>query len=133
MLYLATSQAIATVRGNHRDDNEAGSVDTLIACGGDTKNEVFVREHADASGCRILLPREPEAVLLGSAVLGAVASGDQTSVLTAMQAMNAVARTVQPARGVVGDYHARKHEIFQRMHADQLAYAQTMGRDVRGR
>ena len=50
-------------------------IDTLLACGGDTKNPVFVREHADVTGCRIVLPREPEAVLLGAAMLGAVACG----------------------------------------------------------
>ena len=57
--------------------NEAGyQIDTLFACGGGTKNPVFLREHADISGCRLVLPREPEAVLLGSAILGAVAAGD---------------------------------------------------------
>ena len=44
----------------------------LIACGGDTKNPVFLHAHADATGCRIVVPEEPEAVLLGSAILGAV-------------------------------------------------------------
>jgi FGGY-family pentulose kinase len=128
LLYLATIQAIAHgTRHIIETMNASGfRIDTLIACGGDTKNEVFVREHADATGCRILLPREPEAVLLGSAVLGAVASGDQANVLSAMQAMNAVASAVAPSGGAVADYHARKHEVFQRMYADQLEYAQTM-------
>jgi FGGY-family pentulose kinase len=128
LLYLATIQAIAHgTRHIIEVMNASGfRIDTLIACGGDTKNEVFVREHADATGCRILLPREPEAVLLGSAVLGAVASGDQASVLAAMGAMNVIASSVAPAAGAVGEYHARKHEIFQRMYADQRAYAQTM-------
>jgi FGGY-family pentulose kinase len=128
LLYLATIQAIAHgTRHIIEVMNASGfRIDTLIACGGDTKNEVFVREHADATGCRILLPREPEAVLLGSAVLGAVASGDQPSVLAAMQAMNAVASAVQPTGGAVRGYHASKHEIFQRMYADQLAYRKVM-------
>jgi FGGY-family pentulose kinase len=126
--YLATIQAIAHgTRHIIETMNAAGfRIDTLIACGGDTKNEVFVREHADASGCRIVLPREPEAVLLGAAILGAVASGDQPSVLAAMQAMTAVSATVTPGSGAVADYHARKHRVFQRMYADQMAYAATM-------
>ncbi|HMI94100.1 MAG TPA: FGGY-family carbohydrate kinase [Polyangiales bacterium] len=126
--YLATIQAIAHgTRHIIETMNAAGfRIDTLIACGGDTKNEVFVREHADASGCRILLPREPEAVLLGSAILGAVASGDQPSVLAAMQAMTAVSASVNPAGGATADYHARKHQVFQRMYADQMAYAAAM-------
>jgi len=126
--YLATVQAIAHgTRHIIETMNAAGfRIDTLLACGGDTRNEVFVREHADATGCRILMPREPEAVLLGSAVLGAVASGDQPTVLAAMQAMNAVGGGVTPAGGEVSQYHARKHEVFQRMYADQMAYAETM-------
>jgi FGGY-family pentulose kinase len=130
LLYLSTIQAIAPgTRHIIETMNASGfRIDTLIACGGDTKNEVFVREHADATGCRILLPREPEAVLLGSAVLGAVASGDQPSVLAAMQAMNAVSSTVKPSGGAASDYHARKHDVFQRMYADQVAYAQMMAR-----
>ena len=31
--------------------------DTLIATGGDARNEVFLREHADATGCRLALRR----------------------------------------------------------------------------
>ena len=134
VLYLATIQAIAHgTRHIIETMNAAGfRIDTLIACGGDTKNEVFVREHADVSGCRILLPREPEAVLLGSAVLGAVASGDQPSVLAAMRTMNAVSAEVKPATGAAADYHARKHQVFQRMYADQMAYASTMNGRANG-
>jgi FGGY-family pentulose kinase len=126
--YLATIQAIAHGTRHIIDTmNAAGfRIDTLLACGGDTRNDVFVREHADVTGCRILLAREPEAVLLGSAVLGAVASGDQPGVLAAMAAMNAVASSVEPAGGAVAQYHARKHQVFQRMYADQLAYAEMM-------
>ena len=79
-------------------------IQTIFACGGDTKNPVFVREHADATGCRVVLPAEPEAVLLGAAILGAVASGDRPSVLAAMAAMNRAGRTIEPAarrRGAV--------------------------------
>jgi FGGY-family pentulose kinase len=128
VIYLATIQAIAHGTRHIIDTmNESGfRIDTLLACGGDTKNPVFVREHADASGCRILLPSEPEAVLLGSAVLGAVASGDHATVLDAMRAMNSIAREVRASGGAIADYHARKHAVFQRMYADQLAYAALM-------
>ncbi|MDH5673590.1 MAG: FGGY-family carbohydrate kinase [Myxococcales bacterium] len=131
-LYLATIQAIAHGTRHIIDTmNGAGfSIDTLIACGGDTKNPVFVREHADISGCRIVLPREPEAVLLGSAVLGAVASGDQRSVLSAMAAMNAAGACIEAAGGEVASYHARKHHVFHRMYDDQRAHAALMAADA---
>jgi ribulose kinase len=40
--------------------------------GGLTKNSLFVSETADVTQCTVILPKEPEAVLLGSAVLGNV-------------------------------------------------------------
>ena len=128
LTYLATIQAIAHGTRHIIDTmNGAGfRIDTLLACGGDTKNPVFVREHADASGCRILIPREPEAVLLGSAVLGAVASGDHRSVLDAMRTMSSVAGEVRPSSGAIAGYHVRKHAVFQRMYEDQRAYAALM-------
>lgn len=124
LLYFATIQAIAHGTRHIIDTmNRAGfRIDTLFACGGDTKNELFVREHADATGCRILLPAEPEAVLLGAAVLGAVASGDQASVIDAMAAMNRVGGELQPQQDEVARYHTQKHQVFQRMFYDQCAY-----------
>jgi FGGY-family pentulose kinase len=126
--YLATVQAIAYgTRHIVETLNHAGyRVAELYACGGGTKNPLFLREHADATGCRIVLPREPEAVLLGSAVLGAVAAGDHPSVLAAMSAMNHAGATVEPARGEVGRYHDAKYAVFHRMHDDFLAYRDAM-------
>jgi hypothetical protein len=43
-----------------------------------------------------------------------------------MSAMNAAGSELRPAGGVVGDYHARKHRVFQRMADDQLAYRQLL-------
>jgi FGGY-family pentulose kinase len=128
LLYLATIQAIAHGTRHIIDSmNAAGfHIDTLYACGGDTKNPVFVREHADATGCKIVLPRESDAVLLGAAVIGAVASGDHAHVLGAMRAMNAVGSAISPNGGAVGDYHFKKHLVFQRMYEDQRAYAGLM-------
>jgi ribulose kinase len=61
-------------------------------------------------------------VLLGSAVLGGVASGDFPSVLAAMAAMNQNERVVAPAGGDIASYHEKKHAVFQRMYEDQMAY-----------
>ncbi len=126
--YLATIQAIALgTRHIIEALNARGySIDTLIACGGDTRNEVFVREHADATGCRIVLPAEPEAVLLGSALLGAVACGDVPSVIAGMGAMNRAGAVIEPAGGEVARFHAARYRVFHRMYEDQLAYRQLM-------
>ncbi len=128
LLYLATIQAVAHGTRHIIDAMNANgyAIETVFACGGGTKNPLFLREHADITGCRIVLPREPEAVLLGSAILGAVAAGDFGSVLAAMSAMNRAGDILVPATGRVAGFHAAKQRVFQRMHADFLAYRQIM-------
>jgi len=128
LLYLATVQAIAHGTRHILEEMNAKGyrIRTLIATGGDTKNPVFVREHADITGCRIALPTEPEAVLLGSAMMGAVAAGDHSSLLSAMGAMSAARGVVEPAGGDVAAFHDRKYQVFHRMYEDQLAYARIM-------
>ncbi len=128
LLYLATIQAVAHgTRHIIQSMNDAGfAIDTVFACGGGTKNPVFLREHADITGCKIVLAEEPEAVLLGSAVLGAVASGDFAGLLSAMSAMNRAGSVIQPADGKVAAYHAAKHRVFARMFDDFTAYRDIM-------
>jgi FGGY-family pentulose kinase len=128
LVYLATIQAIAhgTRHILSALSGQGYDIRVILACGGDTKNPVFVREHADISGCPIVLPAEPEAVLLGSAILGAVASGSQPGVVAAMGAMSRAGSVVEPARGSVASYHDKKHKVFLRLHQDQLAYRALM-------
>ncbi|MHC4663164.1 MAG: FGGY-family carbohydrate kinase [Planctomycetota bacterium] len=129
LIYYATLQAVAHgTRHIISTMNERGyAIDTIFACGGGTKNPVFIREHADITGCRIILPRELEAVLLGSAILGAVASKDFGSVMDAMAAMNGTGEIINPASGETAKYHEAKHEVFLKMHNDLLGYRQVMG------
>jgi FGGY-family pentulose kinase len=126
--YLATVQAIAHGTRHILDVLRAHgwTIDTILACGGGTRNEVFLREHADATGCRIVLPAEPEAVLLGSAILGAVAAGTYPGVEAAMEAMTRSGRVIEPAKGEVARFHDAKHRVFLRMHDDQMAYRKLM-------
>ncbi|HEV8248055.1 MAG TPA: FGGY family pentulose kinase, partial [Polyangiaceae bacterium] len=128
LLYLATIQAIAHGTRHIIDTmNQHGyRIRTIVACGGDCKNPVFLREHADASGCQLVLPEEPEAVLLGSAILGAVAAGHYPGVLEAMAAMTRPARVIEPAGGEVARYHEAKQRVFQRLYSDQMAYRELM-------
>lgn len=128
LLYLATIQAIAHGTRHILDTLCAHGyrIDTVVACGGGTKNPVFLQEHADITGCRMVLPGEREAVLLGSAMLGAVASGHYASVPVAMAAMSAEGTFIAPGPTAVRDYHAAKHDVFLRMYEDQQAYRSLM-------
>ena len=125
--YLAAMQAIAHGTRHIIDAmNDAGyRIDTILATGGDTKSELFLEEHANATGCRIVLSKEPAAVLLGSAMLAAVASGDQSDVPTAMRAMAQTDRVVTP-NSTLSDYHERKHRVFLQMYEDQMRYRELM-------
>jgi FGGY-family pentulose kinase len=129
--YLATVQALALGTRHILEAMRAHGyrIATLIATGGDAKNPVFLREHADATGCRVVLPREPEAVLLGSAMLGAVASGTHRAVADAMRAMSAADRVIEPAPSgsAVRRYFDAKYGVFLRMYEDQMAYRKLMG------
>ncbi len=123
LLYLAGVQAVAYgTRHIIETMNAAGhAIDTIMACGGGTKNPVFLREHADATGCRVVLPREPEAVLLGAAILGGVAGGLHPAIPDAMAAMSRAGAVIEPDAELRG-FHDAKYAVFHRMHADQMAY-----------
>lgn len=129
-LYLATLQALAYgTRHIIETLNQTGyRIDTILASGGFTKNPVFLREHADATGCRIVLPEEPEAVLLGAAILGAVAGGAYATIQEGMAAMTRAGRIIEPDPGARA-FHDRKYAVFLRMTEDQLAYRALMQPD----
>ncbi|WP_288039812.1 FGGY-family carbohydrate kinase [Acidiphilium sp.] len=126
-LYLATLQALAYGTRHIIETMNANgyAIDTIMATGGGTKNPLFLREHADATGCRIVLPAEPEAVLLGSAILGAVAGGVYPDLPAGMAAMSRAGAMIAPEAANAG-FHARKYAVFRRMHDDQMAYRALM-------
>ena len=118
--YLAAIQAVAYgTRHILAEMNRRGyRIDTLLACGGGTKNPVFLREHADITGCRIVLPREPEAVLLGSAVLGAVAAGRHAvgAGRDGGDERRGLRDRAHPGPEKPAAYHAAKYRVFHRLH-----------------
>jgi len=115
--YYATLQAIAFgTRHIIEAMNEKGyRISEIYVCGGHTKNQIFLQEHADITGCRIYLPKEKEAVLLGAAVLAVVAAGKYPSVVAAMQTMSQVSEVISPNR-TYQTYHDGKYRIFKKMY-----------------
>jgi FGGY-family pentulose kinase len=128
LLYLAAIQAIAYgTRHIIEEMNQNGyKIDTLVATGGGTKNDVFLQEHASITGCKIILSAESEAVLLGSAILGAVASGKFHSVFDAMIQMNNSGTVIYPEAGSIEIFHEKKYRIFHEMYEDQIKYNKIM-------
>jgi FGGY-family pentulose kinase len=126
-LYLATVQAVAYgTRHIVETCNENGyGIETILACGGGTKNPLFLQQHADALGLPIVLGEEPEAVLLGAAMLASVAAGAQPSLRQAMSAMSRPQRVIRPGAGQRA-YQDRKYQVFKRLYDDQMAYRALM-------
>nr|GMD75994.1 FGGY carbohydrate kinase domain-containing protein [Ipomoea batatas] len=129
LLYLATVQGIAYGTRHIVEHCNANGhkIDTLLACGGLTKNPLFIQEHSDIIGYPIILPRENESVLLGAAILGAVASKKYATVREAMKALNAAGQVFYPSKDPkVKKYHDAKYRIFRQLYEQQLSHRSIM-------
>ncbi len=117
LLYYATLQGLAyNIRDVLRALSESGyTIDTIFVTGGSVKNRYWLQEHADITGCKVVINREPEAVLLGSAILGAVAGGAYPDIPTAMRAMSQPAQVIEP-NPASARYHQAKFELFREMY-----------------
>ncbi len=132
-LYYASIQGLAYgTRHILEAFGDAGyRISRLNACGGGTKNPLWLREHADVTGCTIMLPREGEAVVLGAAMLGAVAAGTYPDLRDACTAMGAGGEQVVPRAGV-SQYHEHKYQVFHQMYAHTKEYDAIMTTSERG-
>jgi FGGY-family pentulose kinase len=126
-LYCATIQAIAYgTRHIIEEMNRHGyRIRRIHACGGGTKNPLWLQEHADITGCEILLPREPEAVLLGTAMLAATGAGLFRSILEASARMSAAGGRYAPDRSTAR-YHAAKYRVFRSLYTHWNLYRRQM-------
>jgi FGGY-family pentulose kinase len=126
--YLATVQALAYgTRHIITEMRAAGAaVDAIVVSGGLAKNALYLRETADATGCTVLVPAQAEPVLLGAAMLGAVASGSFASLPAAMAAMSGPVHAIAPRGGAIAAYHDAKYAVFRRMQDDFQHYAALM-------
>ena len=118
-LYLATLQALAYgTRHIIESMNAAGHrIERIVMCGGGTKNPYWLRENADATGCEIQLVSEEDAVTLGAALLGAVASGAFATLPAA------AAQMVRPggsaaARPQTKAFHDAKYGVYLQLYQD---------------
>ncbi|XP_039131713.1 FGGY carbohydrate kinase domain-containing protein [Dioscorea cayenensis subsp. rotundata] len=129
LLYLAAIQGIAygTRHIVEHCNSHGHKINTLLACGGLAKNPLYLQEHANIVGCSIILPKENESVLLGSAILGAVASKQYPSLHDAMKALNAAGQVIHPSKDPkVKKYHDAKYQIFRSLYEQQLSYRSIM-------
>eukprot|EP00252_Welwitschia_mirabilis_P027108 TRINITY_DN9176_c0_g1_i5.p1 TRINITY_DN9176_c0_g1~~TRINITY_DN9176_c0_g1_i5.p1 ORF type:complete len:530 (+),score=125.84 TRINITY_DN9176_c0_g1_i5:274-1863(+) len=125
ILYLATLQGIAygTRHIIEHCNNHGHKISVLLACGGLSKNPIFVQEHADITGCPVILPKEKEAVLLGAAILGSVSAKKYATLQNAMKSLNAAGQVFYPSKDPkVKQYHDTKYKIFRSLYEQQRSY-----------
>jgi len=126
-LYYATIQSIAYGTRRIIEDMNRGSfsVKRIHTCGAGTGNPLWLQEHADITGCEVILPREPEAILLGSAMLAAVGAGKFPTVMDAAVRMSAVGQRFLP-RKKHARFHDAKYRVFRKMYGHLRAYREIM-------
>jgi D-ribulokinase len=85
----------------------------VIVMGGGAGRSPLVRQiMADTTGLTVALPQTPEPVLLGAAMLGAVAAGAFASLGETMAAMSALGRLTEPTAAGMREFHRRKREVY---------------------
>jgi D-ribulokinase len=106
---------------------EAGGYDfdMLVVSGGAARSPLVRQIIADATGKRVGVPETSEPVLLGAAMLGAVAAGKQ-DMESAMSAMSRLADEILPAGGEVAAFHEKKRRAYDLMQRAEKAIRETM-------
>jgi len=126
--YLATLQALSYGTRHILEEMRMRGVPItiMVISGGLSKNTLFMREMSDATGCTVLVPEQKEPVLLGAAMLGAVAGGAYSSLSDAMAAMSGSGQVIAPRGDDVAAYHDRKYRVMRQMQEDFAKYKQIM-------
>ena len=106
---------------------EAGgyAFDTLVVSGGAARSSLVRQIIADATGKRVAAPETAEPVLLGAAMLGAVAAG-RHDMRGAMAAMSRLGSVSEPANGEIAEFHARKRKAFEALQGAERALREAM-------
>ncbi|TPK90082.1 FGGY-family carbohydrate kinase [Mesorhizobium sp. B2-4-12] len=107
-----------------RAEREKGiAVDTIVVSGGAGQSPLVRQLLADTTGLVVVASTSQEPVLLGSAMLGAVAAGAYEDLVTAMAAMSELGEAYHPNASLTG-WHAKRFAAFELL--------QQTGRAIRG-
>ncbi len=85
--------------------------DLMVMGGGAGRSSLVRQIMADTTGLTVALPETQEPVLLGAAMLGAVASGVYGSIGEAMTSMSAIGWSSAPTAPAMTDFHHAKRKV----------------------
>lgn len=130
LLYLATVQALTYGTKYIIETLTAAghNIESILVCGGLSRNRLFIQIQADVLALPILCPVERESVLLGAAILGACAT-KKYSMHETVKRMAGSANVVKPASESY-KYHLRKYHVFKKMVLDQQDYKKIMSEEL---
>ncbi|KAG4078833.1 hypothetical protein HA402_015423 [Bradysia odoriphaga] len=130
--YLAFVQALAYGTRHILDSlkrHGRPEFETLLICGGLSKNPIYIQTHAEACNLPVLCPNEKEMVLVGAAILGACAAKFYPDLESASHAMGGQGTVIRPdCRSKA--YHERKYKVFLTMLEHQRLYDEIMNEEV---
>ena len=85
--------------------------DLMVISGGAGRSSLVRQIMADTTGLTVAVPETQEPVLLGAAMLGAVASGCCGSIGEAMASMSAIGCLSEPTAPGMADFHRTKRQV----------------------
>jgi D-ribulokinase len=86
----------------------------VIVMGGGAGRSPLVRQiMADTTGLTVAMPQTQEPVLLGAAMLGAVAGGAYASIGETMASMSALGRLSEPTSPGIAEFHRAKRAVHK--------------------
>lgn len=121
-LYFRTAVAIALGTRHILDalNAEGYAIDHMHIAGGHTKNPLLMELYADTTGCKLVVPAEEDAVLLGTAIVAASAAGLYSDLGAAAASMARTGIVIEPNPKRRAGYD-RDYRIFLEMHAQRSA------------
>ena len=87
---------------------------TLVVSGGAGRDPLVRQMLTDCTGVAVAATTAPDPVLLGSAMLGAVAGGAYADLETAMREMSEIGETYTP-QAALAPWHAKRFRAFERL------------------
>lgn len=108
-----------------------GEIEQLVAVGGGTRNQTWMRIKATVSACPILIPPVEEATLLGAALLAAIGSGVFPSAAEAVNSLSFAreSQVITPWASMKEKYRRIYEQGYLRLQEPIRAYYRMAGAD----
>jgi D-ribulokinase len=89
----------------------------MVMAGGAGRSPLVRQIMADTTGLTVAMPQTQEPVLLGAAMLGAVAGGAYASIGETMASMSALGRLSEPTASRMAEFHRTKRRVHKLLRA----------------